>query len=141
MMLRVRQHGGAEGMTRLCRIKTSMLLPSGKEKRAAPAWAGDLAFQHQERCHQAKPRRGNTLQRRKRLPGGRQALPFGAAGRIMPELFRVMQRSLLGMVVLLGAGCTSGPQGSAAVRVTPDGVRVAPVVSGRVGTVGVSVAP
>lgn len=45
------------------------------------------------------------------------------------------------MLVLTGAACTSGPQGSAVVRVTPDGVRVAPVISGRLGNVGVSVAP
>jgi hypothetical protein len=58
----------------------------------------------------------------------------GAAG-------RVMRMCLLGLTALLGAACTSGPQGSAVVRVTPDGVRVAPVISGRLGNVGVSVSP
>ena len=53
-----------------------------------------------------------------------------------------MMRALVVMLVL--AGCATpaeGPRANAVVRVTPDGVRVQPVISGSVGGVGVVVAP
>lgn len=51
-------------------------------------------------------------------------------------------RALVVVVVL--AGCVApaeGPRANALVRITPDGVRVQPVISGSVGGVGVVVAP
>lgn len=41
--------------------------------------------------------------------------------------------------LLFVAACTSGPRANAVIRVTPDGVRVTPVVTGTVGGVGVAV--
>lgn len=52
-----------------------------------------------------------------------------------------MRAFLAGVAAFLAASCTSGPHGSAVIRVSPDGVGVAPVISGRVGGVGVSVSP